>query len=41
MPWSVVTTEAVTGLDDIVPSAQALQAARERVTTSVGALFAT
>jgi hypothetical protein len=28
-PWSVVTTEAVTGLDGIVPSAAALQAARE------------
>jgi hypothetical protein len=28
-PWSTVTTEAVTGLDDIVPSADAFQAARE------------
>jgi hypothetical protein len=28
-PWSVVRNEAVTGLDDIVPSADALRAARE------------
>jgi hypothetical protein len=28
-PWSEVTTETVTALDDIVPSAHALQAARE------------
>jgi hypothetical protein len=28
-PWSVVTTEAVTGLDNVVPSAQALDEARE------------
>src|ERR1700730_12193900 len=28
-PWSAVTTEAVTGLDEIVPSAEALQVARE------------
>lgn len=28
-PWSAVTTESVAGFDDIVPSARALQAARE------------
>jgi hypothetical protein len=38
-PWGMVTAEAVNGVDDLVPSSEALDQAREESNRSLGMLF--